>query len=263
MSLLERILASKRAEIARLRTRPLPEPPPLRSISLRREAGKPLRLMTEIKRRSPSAGTLSTRLTVGERAAAYERGGARMVSVLCDREFFDGDYAHLGEAARSCSLPLLCKDFVIDEWQLDAARAWGASAALIIVRCVSAGQLGALVAGCRERNLEPLVEVRNEDESEAALAAGATFVGVNARDLDTLEMDPERAARVLARLPSSITSVHLSGLRTPDDVIGIASTSAHAALVGEALMRQDDPEPLLRALVDAAGTHLARSGSKP
>ncbi len=253
MSLLERILAAKRAEIARLRQRPLPEPPPLRTLSLRREAGEPLRLMAEIKRRSPSAGTLSTELSVGERAAAYERGGARLVSVLCDREFFDGDYAHLGEAARACSLPLLCKDFVIDAWQFDAARAWGASAALIIVRCVSTGELGELVAACRDRNLEPFVEVTNEDESEAALGAGATLVGVNARDLDTLKMDPDRAARVLARLPSSVTSVHLSGLRTAGDVVRIANTPAHAALVGEALMRCDDPEPLLRAMVAAAG----------
>jgi indole-3-glycerol phosphate synthase len=253
MSLLERILAAKRVEIARLRQRPLPTPPPLRALGLRRGTGEPLRLMAEIKRRSPSAGALSTTLTVAERAAAYERGGARMVSVLCDREFFDGDYAHLAEAARSCSLPLLCKDFVIDEWQLDAARAWGASAALIIVRCVSPNDLRALVTGCRDRDLEPLVEVSNDDESEAALAAGATLVGVNARDLDTLQMDPERAARILAGLPSSVTSIHLSGLRTADDVRRLANTTAHAALVGEALMRLDDPDPLLRDMVDAAG----------
>jgi len=145
----------------------------------------------------------------------------------------------------------LCKDFIIDEWQLDAARAWGASAALLIVRCLSEAELRSLVAGCRDRGLEAVVEVTTEAESDSALAAGAMLIGVNARDLDTLEMDPERAARVLGGLPAEVTSIHLSGLRTADDVVTVARSSAHAALVGEALMRCDDPEPLLRALVAA------------
>jgi indole-3-glycerol phosphate synthase len=193
------------------------------------------------------------KLGVGERARAYERAGASMVSVLCDARFFDGGFEHLVEARGACSLPLLCKEFVIDEVQLDAARSYGADAVLIIVRCLAPERVAPLVRAARERELEPFVEIANEEEIRLALAAGATLVGVNARDLDTLAMDAERAARILASLPPEVVSVHLSGLSTPDAVRSVAHGPAHAALIGETLMRQDDPEPLLRSLVLAAG----------
>lgn len=253
MGVLERILEAKRAELDELSGRHLPSPPARRPFDLWRPAGAALRLMTEIKRRSPSAGPLSTRLTVAERAAAYERAGATAVSVLCDRQFFDGDFAHLAEARDACSLPLLCKEFVLDERQLDAARAWGADAVLLIVRCLPPGRLGPLLSACRERELEALVEVATDEEASLACQAEATLIGVNARDIDSLEMDANRARRILGSLPANTVSVHLSGLRGPEDVSSIAATPAHAALIGETLMRQDDPEPLLRALVDAAG----------
>ena len=118
MGVLESILHAKREFLAELRLRALPTPPPRRRFSLRRGAGAELRLIAEIKRRSPSAGALSTVLGVAERAAAYERGGASMVSVLTDTPFFDGAYEHLALARGACSLPLLCKDFVIDELPL-------------------------------------------------------------------------------------------------------------------------------------------------
>jgi indole-3-glycerol phosphate synthase len=111
----------------------------------------------------------------------------------------------------------------------------------------------ALVEGARSRELEPFVEITNDDEARVALDAGATLVGVNARDLDTLAMDADRAKKTLAALPNGVTSVHLSELATPDDVRNLRETPAHAALVGEALMRADNPEPLLRSLVQAAG----------
>jgi indole-3-glycerol phosphate synthase len=213
-----------------------------------------LRLITEIKFRSPSAGQLSLRLSVAERAAAYERGGARMLSVLTDARFFDGSYEHLAAARAACELPLLCKDFVIDECQLDAARAFGADAVLLIVRCLEGNALPRLHAAARERELVPFVEVASEDEARRALDAGAELIGVNARDLDTLAMDAELAGRVLALLPPELTRVHLSGLRTPESVSRVAATAVDAALMGEALMRQDDPEPLLRSMVAAAAS---------
>ena len=252
MSLLGRILDAKRSEIAELRKRALELGPPPRPVSLRREPGAPLALLAEIKHRSPSAGALSTALTVAERAALYERAGAAMISVLCDAQFFDGAYEHITEARTVTSLPILCKEFVIDEAQLDQARAVGADAVLLIVRCLAPERVEVLVAAARERELEPLVEVVTEQESRAAVDAGATLIGVNARDLDTLEMDRVRAARVLAGLPGHVTSVHLSGLRSVEDVAGVAATPTDAALVGEALMKADDPEPLLRAMVGAA-----------
>jgi indole-3-glycerol phosphate synthase len=211
-----------------------------------------LSLITEIKRRSPSAGNLSTVLSVAERAAAYERAGASMLSVLCDARFFGGDYEHLAEARAATSIPILCKEFVIDPVQLDAARAFGADAVLLIVRCLSAELTRSLIMAARERQLVPFVEVATEDELQVALDAGADLIGVNARDLDTLVMDAARAARVLTAIPAGVTRVHLSGLSKPDDVARIRASGADAALVGEALMRADDPEPLLRSLASAA-----------
>ncbi len=249
MGVLERILVAKRAAVARLEVPDRP-PPPRRSIALRHLDR--LTLIAEIKRRSPSAGQLSTRLGVGERAHAYEQAGAAMISVLCDQEFFDGAHSHLQEARESCGLPLLCKDFIIHEAQLAAARVWGADAALLIVRCLSGTQTRDLVAAARHHDLVPLVEVTTEQEAQTALDAGADLVGVNARDLDTLEMNLDRARRVLDSLPPHVIRVHLSGLAAPDDVATTARTSADAALIGEALMRRDDPRPLLREMVAAS-----------
>jgi indole-3-glycerol phosphate synthase len=248
---LARILATKRDEVACLRRQKLPPAPGPRAFSLAREGGK-LKLVTEIKFRSPSAGALSTELSVAERARAYERAGADMVSVLCDESFFGGAFAHLAEARAACALPLLCKDFVIDESQLDAAAAYGADAVLIIVRCVSAERLAVLMQEASARRLTAFVEVMTEQEATLAVDAGATLVGVNARDLDALEMDAARAARVLAALPQGITRVHLSGIATPEDVRRVAASPADAALIGETLMRKAQPEALLRSLVEGA-----------
>lgn len=253
MSLLERILSQKKSELGGLRGRRLPSPPPRRPLGLSREPGQPLRIIAEIKRRSPSAGALNTTLSVGERARAYQRGGASMVSVLCDSAFFDGDFEHLAEARGACALPLLCKEFVIDEAQLDAARAYGADAVLLIVRCLTPERVSALHRAAVERELVPFVEIATEDEGRIASDAGATLIGVNARDLDTLAMDAGRVERILLGLPASATRVHLSGLRQPDDVSRVAAGPADAALIGEALMRLDDPVPLLASLVARAG----------
>jgi indole-3-glycerol phosphate synthase len=195
---------------------------------------------------------LSTVLSVAQRAQAYERAGASMVSVLCDASFFDGRFEHLSEARAACLLPLLCKEFVIDECQLDAARAYGADAVLLIARCVDGKRLNELTQAARARNLEPFVEVVSDEESKLALAAGATLIGVNARDLDTLEMDAPRAAQLLAELPSTVTRVHLSGIAKPEDVRRVAESPADAALIGEALMREVEPEARLRELAAAA-----------
>lgn len=246
-----RILEQKRAELPELRARKLPAAPGPRPFSLRRRADG-IRLISEIKFRSPSAGPLSTLLSVTERARAYERAGASMISVLCDATFFDGSFEHLAEARAACALPLLCKEFVIDESQLDAAVAYGADAVLLIVRCLSAERLSALTRAARERALEPFVEVVSDEESRLAVDTGATLIGVNARDLDTLEMDATRPARMLGALPSSTTRVHLSGIALPEDVRRVAASPADAALIGEALMRQDQPEERLRSLVTAA-----------
>lgn len=251
MGVLAEILQNKRSELPALRRLPLPPAPPLRPVRLARAAADGLRFIAEIKRRSPSAGPLSTQLSVAERASAYERGGAHMISVLCDATFFDGAYEHLAQARAATTLPILCKEFIIDEVQLDLARAHGADAVLLIARCLAPSRLHELAQGATERGLEVLAEVHAPAEVPVVLGAGARLVGVNARDLDSLVMHAEQARRVLAELPAGVTRVHLSGLSSEDHVRGVAASRADAALIGECLMRQDDPTELLTRLVAA------------
>ena len=226
--------------------------------SLRRAAGQPLRLIAENKRKSPSAGALSTVLSTAERVVRYAAGGAAMVSVLCDEGFFGGSWDDVVEARRALvaaghATPILAKEFVIDERQLREASACGADAVLLIARILDRTRLQELLAQAGSLGLEALVEVVSEDELEWAVSAKATIIGVNARDLDTLLMDPERAARVLAAIPDGCIPIHLSGLKGPEDVRRLAATRADGALVGEVLMREDDPRALLASMVLAAG----------
>ncbi len=260
MSLLARIVETKRREVEALAATPrrrshrraLDVPAALR------RGGGPLRLVAEVKLRSPSAGVLSRALAPDARALAYARGGAAMVSVLCDAPFFDGSWEHLAAAraaldAAGLAVPLLAKEFIVDARQIAEARDRGADAVLLIARILAVGQLSPLAAAARSEGLEPFVEVVDEAELDAALAAGARVVGVNTRDLDTLEMDPSRAARVLERIPPDRVAVHLSGIGNPQAVAAVAGGRADAALVGEALMRTDDPAPLLASMLASAG----------
>ncbi len=269
MSRLARILESKRAEIARGMAC---DHPALAAagFDVKRALGRgvdevegraPLRLLAEVKLRSPSAGELSHALDPAARAVAYAEAGATVVSILCDAPFFGGSFEHLAAARRALDAAglrtgLLAKEFVLDPVQLDWARAHGADAVLLIVRILSPlspSLLAELVAASRARGLEPLVEITDEGELDQALAAGASVLGVNARDLDNLAIDRARAARVLAAIPEGHVAVRLSGVRTADDVRALARTRADAVLLGEALMREPDPRALLRSLVAATG----------
>jgi indole-3-glycerol phosphate synthase len=176
-----------------------------------------------------------------------------MISVLCDARYFDGSYEHLAQARAATSLPILCKEFVVDELQLDLARAYGADAVLLIARCLEPARFIALAAAARERELEVLAEVHAQapDEVAVALESGAALVGVNARDLDTLVMNLPEAERVLTALPDTVTRIHLSGLRTEEQVREVSLSQADAALIGEGLMREADPTDLLSRLVAA------------
>lgn len=256
MGVLSKIIATKHDEVRQLRQR---APEVLskrhdfspRPSSLFRHPGEPLRLIAELKFRAPSTGPLSRHLSVEERAQAYQAGGASMMSVLCDSAFFDGDYSHLTRARQVTDLPLLCKEFVVDEVQLEYAAASGADWVLLIVRCLEPAVLKRLWTAATALGLGALVEVHSPEEVNVALDAGATLIGVNSRDLDTLEMRPNQAARILAELPSHVTALHLSGIKTPADVASLAQSRVHGALIGEVLMRQDDPLPLLRSLAAA------------
>jgi len=260
MSLLAQIVATKREEIRELRAVRLPEPPPLRPLPLRADSSV-FQLICEFKRRSPSAGPLSTTLSIEERVRKYEQGGAAMISVLCDGPFFAGSYADLRAASEHTRLPLLAKEFILDEVQLDQARAFGASAALLIVRCLTPKELARLHAASLERDLVPIVEVTSPEEVQTALEVGAAYVGVNARNLDTLHMDGGRAAEVLSLLPPSCVRLHFSGVKSPEQIQALRRAGLNGALVGESLMRQDDPLPLLQSFVEAARSELDSSSA--
>ena len=253
MSRLSDIVASKQQEVASLRERPRQprarKPFDVRN-ALKDEAQ--LSLIAEVKLRSPSAGSLSRALAPAERALAYAEAGAAMISVLCDAPFFDGSWEHLAAAraqmdAAGASVPLLAKEFVIDPRQVAEARERGADAVLLIARIVDAERLGLLAQVARDEGIEPLIEVVDERELEVALEAGARIVGVNARDLDTLAMDKERAARVLAAIPSGVVAVHLSGLRTAEDVAAIARGKSGRRA------RRGGPDARRRSTATAAG----------
>lgn len=259
---LERIVASKRAELAQASTFRVAtsyEPEGLVVETLRRLPGQPLRLVTEIKPRSPSAGALSTAMTVEARVLAYAEAGAAMISVLVDKPFFGGSYEHLSRCRHTLNgrygttrPRLLCKEFVLDPVQLAWAAAAGADAVLLIARLVTAEELHGLVTEALTQKLEPLVEVTTVAELHLAESTATRMIGVNARDLDTLEMNPERAMDVVAQIDAHRIRMFLSGLVLPDDVERIARSPADAALVGEALMRQDDPTALLSEMVRRA-----------
>jgi indole-3-glycerol phosphate synthase len=264
VSRLAEILASKRREIEALRSAPsapaaaVARPETLDVVSaLRRGPGDSLRIVAEIKKKSPSAGELSREPDVGARAVAYGRGGAAMISVLCDGPFFGGGWSDLSRAREAIDelparVPLLAKEFVLDECQLDRARLAGADAILLIARIVSPTRLGELYQAARARKLEPVVEVVTEAELASALACDARVIGVNARDLDTLAMDASHAARLLDAIPSTAVRIHLSGIKSDDDVRAVARRPVDAVLMGEFLMREANPELRLRSLVAAA-----------
>lgn len=249
MSLLNDILEQKRVEILQLRKQQWQPATARPKASMR--ATDHLNLIAEIKPASPSAGWLNQELSIEERALAYESGGADMISVLCDQQFFHGSFTNLKKARNSSTLPLLAKEFVLDEVQLEVAAHFGASLVLLIVRCLEQAQLQHLVASSRELGMEPLVEVFTEAEAERAIKAGATSIGVNARDLDSLEMDKSRAQRVIQVIPAAVNRYYFSGVKEPADLEPLKSQGLQGALIGEVLMRTADPASLLGRLSES------------
>lgn len=211
-------------------------------------AGPGLSVIAEIKRRSPSRGELAPGLVAADLARAYEAGGAACVSVLTDHEFFGGSPDDLRQARAACSLPVLRKDFTLSPIDVVEARLMGADAVLLIVAALPDAELARLHALATELGMAALVEVHDEAELERALAAGASIVGVNQRDLRTFAVEERRAARLAARIPAGVLKVAESGIRTRDDAAACEQAGFDAVLVGESLVTSPDPAASVRAL---------------
>jgi indole-3-glycerol phosphate synthase len=252
MSILETILQSTRAEVEQ---RKLTAPPatgatPARLAGrLRHALSRPgIGVIAEIKRRSPSAGELRADVDVAAIAAAYEQGGASALSVLTEGPHFGGSLEDLRAARAACSLPILRKDFIVDEFQLHEAVAAGAAAVLLIVAALSPQQLSDLHAQANAIGLDALVEVHDEGELETALAAGAEIVGVNNRDLRDFTVDVQRTFALLAQVPPETVVVSESGIGSAEQLRRLQAAGVSAVLVGESLMRAHDPAAALAAL---------------
>ncbi len=254
MSFLDEILASKREEVAVVRSRATAlagdaaTAPPVRDLTAALRAADGLAVIAEIKRRSPSKGELAPGLDPAATARTYEQGGAVALSVLTDGPHFGGSLDDLVAARAACTLPVLRKDFLIDPVQVTEARAAGADAVLLIVAALDGSALSELLAAADALGLTALVEVHEAAELERALHAGASVVGVNSRDLHTFREDLGVAEELAARIPPKVLAIAESGVRGPEDARRVAGAGYRAALVGEALVRADDPVALLSAL---------------
>jgi indole-3-glycerol phosphate synthase len=216
-------------------------------------------LIAEVKRRSPSQGAIRSDLDPVTHARAYLRGGAMAISVLTEEEHFGGSLADLSSVAAAVSVPVLRKDFILDELQIMEARAAGASAVLLIARVLSGEQLRTLARTARSWGLGTLVEVHAEEELDTALAANPSALGVNARDLATFTIDTRGAERIISRIPSGIVVVAESGVERREDVERFAAAGADLVLVGTSVARQDDPEDAVKALVGVKRKNEVRS----
>lgn len=251
----ERLVETKRrSPVAAVRSaaESAPRPPSFRAAL----AAEGTSLIAEAKARSPSKGVLREPYDPVALARMYEAAGARAVSILTEPDFFGGEPAHLRKVRAVVQVPVLRKDFVVDEYQLWEARAWGASAALLIVAALDDAQTADLREMAEGIGLDALVEVHTEREAERALAAGATIVGVNNRDLATFHTDRAVTARVAGTLPRGIVVVSESGIFTREDVLEVERAGAHAVLVGEALVTAADLGAKVAELLGrgAAGT---------
>ena len=213
-------------------------------------------VIAEVKRSSPSKGALAAIADPARLAADYQAGGAATISVLTEQRRFGGSLEDLRAVRASVEIPVLRKDFIVTSYQLWEARAAGADLALLIVAALDQAQLEGLHDRALSIGLTPLVEVHDEEEVERALDAGAQLVGVNARNLRTLEVDRDTFSRLAPRIPDDVVRVAESGVRGPHDVFEYAKQGADVVLVGETLVKGDNPREAVADLV-AAGAHPA------
>jgi indole-3-glycerol phosphate synthase len=238
--ILSRIVETKRLEVNRLRAS---------RRGFRTAVSTRPAIVAEIKKASPSRGVLAPEFHPEWLAAAYERGGAAALSVLTDADYFQGSLADLSAARQAAQLPVLRKDFVLDETQVAEAFAAGADAILLIAAILEVPALRRLREFAESLGLDVLVESHDEEELDRAIESGATLLGVNNRDLHTFEVSLETSVRLAKRMPAGAVTVSESGIRTRDDVQRLLDAGYSAFLVGEHLMKSPDPAAAIRELL--------------
>jgi len=264
-----RIIENRRTEVAR-RQRIVPE------TVLRIAAGKAdaprdfagaitrgkINVIAEIKKASPSAGLLRPNFEPAALARSFEQAGAAAVSVLTEEENFQGALAHLRDARAAVALPVLRKDFIVDSYQVWEARAANADSFLLIAAALDDAGLADLLALGRDLGMEALVEAHTDEELRCALAAGARIVGVNNRNLHTLEVRTETSLELVETIPDDCIAVSESGLRSPEDLSKLRMAGFDAFLIGESLMREAEPGAALLRLIGAASALVSEKGQR-
>jgi len=263
LSVLEAILEGVRTDLAareaavdftEIKRRATRVPVPRDALTALRGPG--IGVIAEVKRRSPSRGTLADIPDPAALAADYAEAGARMISVLTEGRRFGGSLRDLDAVRAAVELPVLRKDFIVSPYQVHEARAHGADVVLLIVAALEQNALVALVDRVESLGMVALVEVHTAEEADRALEAGATLIGVNARDLHTLTVHPDVFSKIAPGLPGDVLRVAESGVRGPADLLAYAGAGADAVLVGEGLVTSGDPKAAVIQLV-TAGSHPA------
>jgi indole-3-glycerol phosphate synthase len=253
MTVLDRIIDYKRKEVARDRAARALSILKKRPSSIRRDfaaalAARGLSMIAEIKRRSPSSGSLRRRVDAARIARQFEAGGARAISVLTDRRFFGGSLADLAEARRAANLPVLRKDFIIDEYQIRESMIYGCDAILLIARVLELRTLAGFIALAANLGMACLVEVRDRAELEKSLAAGAAIIGINNRDLNTMRVDLKVSLELIKLIPAGRLAVSESGIVSRRHLHRLVDAGFDAVLIGSVLMKSRDPAEKIREL---------------
>ncbi len=258
---LKEILEQKNREVNLLKIEGLPECsfdlPDLRDFRTAISVPGRINLISEIKFASPSAGIICDTRDPVETGMEYDKSGAAAISLLTDKMFFSGDINNLPALKRAVSIPILRKDFIIDEIQLHEAKQFGADAVLLIARILKREELKKLIETCGKLGLAALTEIHDKEDLEKALECNANIIGINNRDLDTFEIDINTTNRLIPHIPEGCLAVSESGFSSPDDIIKLKGKGINAVLVGSALMSSKDPAGKVRELVEAgAGSGL-------